>query len=462
MEQAIPSPTERVAYFSNLLIHQDHPGARATAWLGLAGSHEAAGNLEEALNGYTHYAQLASKDERGWKKLAELSEGLGRWDLAAGAWQKVQIQTHGSPAKEAEAHCQIARLRAHLVAQPQDAQALLALAGRCKSLGRSDEAMSWYKSSVEADPTLLEAWWGYGSACQDVGDMATSTKVWQTLLGLPLSDAWRTRVEKKAQEVEILQGLSASQNPEDMARLASMYFTNKEYEKALSWIDKALIAEKRTPWFRARAQCLDALGRWDASIEAWRTYTAVETDEKALQEGLSKWVSSVTEEVRRLRIEGQYGHCLTLLEDLEKNPDFPADLRGSLRQEVLKSTVALEDPFPPGNVDVKWQRVQGSWVINMDRLEGSDGRLWTRDKFTGPIIAFVRVVPDLQFPRKTGHRRVHGSQDRTHLRVLVRVRRREESGPDLSAWQVAPAPPRSGGHAWGRARIGASRFGEVH
>ena len=398
----MPSPTDRVAHYSKILLKEDDSEDRASAWLGLGTAHEAAGDLKEACSAYTHYVQLASKDPKGWRKLADVAELVGRWDVATQAWQKIQVLSQAAASREAGLRARLCRTRLCLEKTPQDPKLLLALGDTQRALGQSDPAIQSYKAAMDSDPTEVQAWWGYASASQDAGDLATATHVWQKMLDLPLSKAHRSQVERKLKEVELLAQISSSETPDSMVKLAGVYFNSKEPEKALAWIDKALLIEKRPPWFRARAMCLEDLSRWQEAAEAWRAYAAVETEEKGLKTGLDRWVSATSSWVKEMRARGQYGPCLDVLESLDGNPDFPEELRSRLLQESLRSMTAFEDLFPMGNVDLKWQRERGSWVINRAQLEGSDGRLWTKERFKGPLRATVQVTPDIQYTGRPG------------------------------------------------------------
>lgn len=402
VEQAIPSAMERVAYFSKILMQKDDPASRSLAWLGLGLAHETAGNLNEACTAYGHYTQLSPKDAKGWSKLAETGEKMEKWDLAATAWQKARLIASGPSSREASWRGKRARLMTQLQKKPGDALLLVGLGEATREGGQFEEALQWFRQAVEANPAELRAWWGYGLSLQDSGQVPESLRVWQKLLELPLSEDWQAAVTRKCQELQLIQQLSETEKPERMAELAGMYYASQDWGKALAWIDKALMAEKRPNWFRARAQCLEKLSRWEEAAEAWRTYTAVETEENALKDGVARWVECVQQRIKDLKSQGKLTPCLDLIEAVSQNPDFPRELCQSLRSEVLQSLLAFEDRFALGNVDVAWNREGGSWVINRAQLEGADGRLWTQKKFSGPVRISVQMAADAQYPGKPG------------------------------------------------------------
>ena len=183
---------------------------------------------------------------------------------------------------------------------PSDPRFLLMLGDAHAVLPDERMAISYYRTALDLDPMIADAWLQLGGLYDQLGEVDSSDAAYERVLQLDpqnmvannnfaYSLAVRGRSLSRAREMA---WTALQQNPNNAAYLdtyAWILFQLGEYDRARTYIDQAVINGGNATHYEHLGDILEKTGEIDGAVRAWREALEREPDRPDLQQKIDRY-----------------------------------------------------------------------------------------------------------------------------------------------------------------------------
>lgn len=181
-----------------------------------------------------------------------------------------------------------------------DPRFLLMLGDAYSVLPDDRQAIPYYRTALDLDPMIVEAWLQLGGLYDAIGEIDSSDAAYERVLALDpqnmiannnyaYSLAVRGRSLSRAREMA---WVALQQNPNNAAYLdtyAWILFQLGQFDRARTYIDQAVIHGGNATHYEHLGDILEKIGEIDGAVRAWREALDQEPDRPDLQQKIDRY-----------------------------------------------------------------------------------------------------------------------------------------------------------------------------
>lgn len=187
-----------------------------------------------------------------------------------------------------------------LARYPEDVRIILMLGMCAQQLDHIDEALKWFKKTIQMDSSIDEAWMNLGMLYDGIGEADSSESAYEHALALDpdnhlVNNNYAYSLAVRGKNLQAARAMSwraveqMPSNPSYLDTFAWVLYQLAEFEKAKVYIERAIAAGGNATHYEHLGDILEQLGDLDGAVIAWRKALQLDPSRDAVQNKLVKY-----------------------------------------------------------------------------------------------------------------------------------------------------------------------------